>query len=72
MIVGGGKRQKYAGSIVLSVELKYPGLAVLHDNVAARPNIAAHLNSPRRIPYNRYGISYALPGPQPTMMGDQS
>lgn len=34
----------------------YPGLAALHERVAARPNIAAYLNSPRRIPFNDRGI----------------
>jgi glutathione S-transferase len=29
---------------------------VLHDRVAARPNIAAYLKSPRRIPFNRHGL----------------
>lgn len=31
---------------------KYPGLANLHDRVAARPNIAAYLVSRRRLPFN--------------------
>jgi len=31
---------------------KYPGLARLHDKVAARPNIAAYLASRRRLPFN--------------------
>jgi glutathione S-transferase len=34
----------------------YPRLAALHDAVAARPNIAAYLASPRRLPYNENGI----------------
>jgi glutathione S-transferase len=34
----------------------YPGLAALHERVAARPNIAAYLKSPRRIPFNDRGI----------------
>jgi glutathione S-transferase len=28
----------------------------LHDRVAARPNIAAYLESPRRLPYDQVGI----------------
>ena len=35
---------------------KYTGLAALHDQVAARPNIAAYLASRRRLPFSRYGI----------------
>jgi glutathione S-transferase len=34
----------------------YPGLAALHDLVAARPNIAAYLASKRRIQFNQEGI----------------
>jgi glutathione S-transferase len=34
----------------------YPHLAALHDAVAARPNIAAYLASPRRLPFNETGI----------------
>jgi glutathione S-transferase len=33
-----------------------PGLLALHDKVAARPDIAAYLASPRRIPFNEDGI----------------
>jgi glutathione S-transferase len=33
-----------------------PGLAALHDRVAGRPNIAAYLGSPRRLPFNDRGI----------------
>jgi glutathione S-transferase len=35
---------------------EYPGLVALHDRIAARPNIAAYLKSPRRIPFNEHGI----------------
>ena len=35
---------------------EYPALGALHDRVAARPNIAAYLASPRRIPFNENGI----------------
>jgi glutathione S-transferase len=38
------------------LEPGYPGLAALHERVAARPNIAAYLQSPRRIPFNDRGI----------------
>ncbi|HET9663411.1 MAG TPA: glutathione S-transferase family protein [Burkholderiales bacterium] len=34
----------------------YPGLAALHGRVAERPNIAAYLQSPRRMPFNDKGI----------------
>ncbi len=37
-------------------EGEIPGLLVLHDRVAARPNIKAYLESERRIPYNEQGI----------------
>jgi glutathione S-transferase len=35
---------------------KIPHLMALHDQVMARPNIAAYLASSRRIPFNKYGI----------------
>ncbi|SFC13552.1 glutathione S-transferase [Massilia yuzhufengensis] len=38
------------------LEGEYPALALLRDRVAARPNIAAYLASPRRIPFNENGI----------------
>jgi glutathione S-transferase len=38
------------------VEPDYRGLAALHDKVAARPNIAAYLNSARRMPFNDRGV----------------
>lgn len=38
------------------LEPSYPGLAALHERVAARPNIAAYLESPRRMPFNDRGI----------------
>lgn len=34
----------------------YPGLAGLRDRVAARPRIAAYLESPRRLPFSEEGI----------------
>jgi glutathione S-transferase len=37
-------------------EKKLPLTVALHDRVAARPKIAAYLTSPRRIPFNQYGI----------------
>jgi glutathione S-transferase len=37
-------------------EHAYPLLAALHDQVAARPHIAAYLQSRRRIPFNEDGI----------------
>lgn len=38
------------------LEAGCPGLANLHDRVAARPRIGAYLKSPRRIPFNDKGI----------------
>ena len=38
------------------LEPKHPGLAALHDKVAARPNITAYLASERRIPFNEDDI----------------
>jgi glutathione S-transferase len=35
---------------------KWPRLAALREMVAARPNIAAYLASPRRIAFNQHGI----------------
>jgi glutathione S-transferase len=37
-------------------ERKAPRIVELHDRVAARRGIAAYLASPRRIPFNTYGI----------------
>ena len=37
-------------------EKKTPRLVALHDRVAARPRIAAYLQSPRRIPFNESGV----------------
>jgi glutathione S-transferase len=36
--------------------LAVPGLRALHDRIAARPNIAAYLASPRRLPFSEHGI----------------
>ena len=38
------------------LEPAYPHIVALRDRVAARPNIAAYLASPRRIPFNEDGI----------------
>jgi glutathione S-transferase len=38
------------------IEPQYRGLAALHDRVAARPNIAAYLKSPRRLGWNDKGV----------------
>lgn len=35
---------------------RYPHLHALRERVARRPNIAAYLSSPRRIPFNDHGI----------------
>jgi glutathione S-transferase len=39
-----------------AIEPDYPELVALRDRVAARPNIAAYLASPRRIAFNNDGI----------------
>ncbi|HYC44970.1 MAG TPA: glutathione S-transferase family protein [Burkholderiales bacterium] len=38
------------------LEPAYPGLAALHDRVAARPNVAAYLRSARRLAFNDRGV----------------
>lgn len=38
------------------LEASLPHCVALHDRVAARPNVAAYLASPRRIPFNEDGI----------------
>ena len=35
---------------------RYPGLALLHDRVAARPRVAAYLASERRLPFNEMDV----------------
>jgi glutathione S-transferase len=39
-----------------ALEKKHPHVVKLHDRVAARPNIAAYLKSPRRIAFNQHGL----------------
>jgi glutathione S-transferase len=39
-----------------AAESNHPGLAALHDRVAARPNIAAYLASPRHMAFNDRGV----------------
>jgi glutathione S-transferase len=39
----------------------FPNLAALRDRVARRPNIAAYLASPRRLPFNQEGIFRRYP-----------
>ncbi|PHV08520.1 glutathione S-transferase [Janthinobacterium sp. BJB412] len=39
----------------------YPGLMALRERVAQRPNVAAYLNSKRRIPFNEDGIFRRYP-----------
>ena len=36
--------------------VKYPALAALRETVRARPPIASYLASPRRLPFNEYGV----------------
>ena len=43
------------------IEPAYPGLVALHDRIAARPNIAAYLASPRRMAFNERGIFRSYP-----------
>jgi glutathione S-transferase len=43
------------------LESDYRGLVALHDRVAARPNIAAYLQSPRRLPWNDRGVFRQYP-----------
>ena len=38
------------------IEPTYPGLVALRDKIAARPNTAAYLKSPRRLPFNDKGL----------------
>jgi glutathione S-transferase len=38
------------------IESDYRGLIALHDRIAGRPNIAAYLKSPRRLPWNDRGV----------------
>ncbi len=38
------------------LERDVPGLVAVRDKVAARPNIKKYLASPRRIPFNEFGI----------------
>ena len=48
---------RYAFPRMMNVlEPSLPGLAALHDRVAARPAIAAYLASERRLPFNQDGI----------------
>ncbi len=39
-----------------ALEPSYPRVVALHEQVAARPRIAAYLASDRRIPFNQHGI----------------
>jgi glutathione S-transferase len=39
-----------------NLEPKYRRVVALHDQVAARPRLAAYLSSPRRLPFNQEGI----------------
>lgn len=38
------------------IEPTYPGLVALRDKIVARPNTAAYLRSPRRLPFNDKGL----------------
>jgi len=43
------------------IEGNYPGLGALHSRVAARPNIAAYLASPRHMAFNDRGVFRRYP-----------
>jgi glutathione S-transferase len=43
-------------NMMMRLERALPMLVALHGRVAQRPNIAAYLASPRRIPFNEDGI----------------
>jgi glutathione S-transferase len=43
------------------LQAEIPGLTVLHERVARRPNIAAYLASARRLPFNENGIFRCYP-----------
>lgn len=48
---------RYAFPRAMAVlEKRHPRVVALHDTVAARPRIAAYLESERRIPFNQQGI----------------
>jgi glutathione S-transferase len=48
---------RYAFSRTMErLESQHPRLIMVHDRVMARPNIAAYLSSPRRLPFNQLGI----------------
>jgi glutathione S-transferase len=42
-------------------DAKYPHLAAMASDVGARPRIAAYLNSPRRVPFNKSGVFRQYP-----------
>jgi glutathione S-transferase len=44
-----------------TLERSFPRLRRIHGKVAARPRIAAYLDSGRRIPFNQYGIFRRYP-----------
>ena len=50
-----GLRFSFPGTMA-RLERDYRGLMALHDRIAARPNIAAYLKSPRRLPWNERGV----------------
>jgi len=53
---------RYAFPLAMArAEKTFPGLCALHDRIAARPNTAAYLASPRRIPFNEDGIFRRYP-----------
>ena len=41
---------------MVRLEASYPRLVELRDRVAMRPNVAAYMRSPRRLPFNERGV----------------
>jgi glutathione S-transferase len=50
-----GLRYAFPGAMA-RLEPHFPRVAALHDRIAARPQVAAYLKSPRRIAFNEQGI----------------
>ena len=50
---------------IARIERDYRGLVALHDRIGARPNVAAYLKSPRRLPWNDRGVFRHYPELEP-------
>ena len=55
-----GLRFAFPGTMA-RIERDYRGLVALRDRIAARPNVAAYLKSPRRLPWNERGVFRQYP-----------